>query len=72
MINTDDLRMQLSHVYWIGGPPDSGKTTIAELVAERHGFRSYHFDRHEPAHFARADATRHPALFAAHPERMTT
>ncbi|HEY8601299.1 MAG TPA: hypothetical protein VIL85_22910 [Thermomicrobiales bacterium] len=30
----------------------------------------YHFDRHEPDHFARAEPQRHPALYAAHPARL--
>ena len=27
-----DLKSKLSHVLWIGGPPDGGKTTIADLL----------------------------------------
>ncbi|HEX5502422.1 MAG TPA: hypothetical protein VFW96_07340 [Thermomicrobiales bacterium] len=61
----------LAHVLWIGGPPDSGKTSIARMLAEKHGLQVYHFDRHEPAHFARHDPARHPALYAAHPDRMS-
>lgn len=61
----------LRHVLWIGGPPDCGKTTIADRLAERYGLQVYHFDRHEPAHFGRADPARHPALTAAHPDRMS-
>lgn len=63
---SDDLR----HILWIGGAPDSGKTTIATLIAEKHGLLVYHFDRHEMAHFGRADSERTPALWAAHPDRM--
>lgn len=66
-----DLKSALSHVVWIGGPPDGGKTSIAALLARKYGLQVYHFDRHEPAHFARCDPVRHPALYAAHPERMT-
>lgn len=66
------LRPALSRVLWIGGPPDSGKTSIAAALARRHGLPVYHFDRHEPAHFARATAELQPALWAAHPDRMTT
>lgn len=61
----------LAHVLWIGGAPDAGKTSIADLVAAKYDFQVYHFDRHEPAHFARAEVNRHPTLFAAHPVRMT-
>ncbi len=66
------MRNDLSHIYWIGGPPDCGKTTVASILAERHGLQTYHFDRHEMAHFGRLDPERHPALYAAHPDRMTT
>jgi len=62
----------VDNVYWIGGPPDCGKTTIADLLAARHGLQVYHFDRHEMAHFAKATPDAHPALWAAHPDRMTT
>jgi hypothetical protein len=60
----------LSHVLWLGGPPDAGKTSVANQLAEWHGLQVYHFDRHEPAHMARADATSKPALWAARPENM--
>ncbi len=72
MLESGQLRERLAHVLWIGGPPDCGKTSIADLLAERHGLQVYHFDRHEPAHFARADPERTPALYRAHPDRMTT
>lgn len=66
------LRRRLAHVLWIGGPPDCGKTSIADLVAQHYGMQVYHFDRHEVAHFGRANPQKHPALYRAHPDRMTT
>ncbi len=68
----DEYVSQLRQVYWIGGPPDSGKTTVAEIIAARHSFKIYHFDRHEMEHFGRADPELTPALWAAHPDRMNT
>ncbi len=71
MPSEDDLRTALAHVLWIGGAPDAGKTSIADLLATKRQLQVYHFDRHEPAHFDRATAAEHPALYAAHPARMT-
>lgn len=71
MPSEHDLRATFAHVLWIGGAPDAGKTSIANLLAEKHQLQVYHFDQHEPAHFARATADQHPALSAAHPARMT-
>jgi hypothetical protein len=72
MVQTTDRarRQGLSQILWLGGPPDGGKTSIAQILARKWGLQVYHFDRHEPAHFARADPQRHPALYAAHPDRL--
>jgi hypothetical protein len=61
----------LSHVLWLGGPPDAGKTSIAKELADYHGLQLYHFDEHEAAHMARAEQTSKPALWAARPENLT-
>jgi len=47
-----ELRARLAQVLWIGGPPDAGKSTVAATLGWRYGVPVYHFDRHEPAHFA--------------------
>jgi hypothetical protein len=57
-------------VLWLGGATDSGKTSLATLLAERHGVQTYFFDRHEMQHFGRAEPKRQPALWAQHPDRM--
>lgn len=36
---------KLSHVIWIGGPTDSGKTTIAKQIAEIKGYQYYSYDQ---------------------------
>ena len=59
---TDNPSARLGHVLWIGGPPDGGKTSIADALAVRYGLQVYHFDRQEPVHIARADPARQPAL----------
>ena len=44
----DDLfeqaRLALSHVYWIGGPGCSGKTTTARLLGDHYGLPVFHVD----------------------------
>lgn len=55
-------RTTLTHVYWIGGPPDAGKTTVSQLVAEAMNGVPYHQDRHELEHIRRAD----PAMYPRH------
>jgi hypothetical protein len=42
------------HVIWLGGPPASGKTTVATWLACRHGLRIYSADTRTWAHRGRA------------------
>lgn len=42
------------HALWIGGPPGSGKTSIAKRVARRHGLRWYSADAYTWQHRDRA------------------
>jgi hypothetical protein len=52
---------ELRHVLWIGGPPASGKTTVATRIARRHGLRWYGADTRTWAHRDRALRDGHPA-----------
>lgn len=38
------LRARLRHVYWIGGGPGAGKSTISRRLADRYGWRRYATD----------------------------
>lgn len=44
----------LEHVLWIGGPPSSGKTSIATALARRYGLRLYSADTRTWLHRDRA------------------
>ncbi|XVU30298.1 shikimate kinase [Actinoplanes sp. CA-054009] len=48
--------MSLSHVFWIGGASGAGKSTIARVLAERHGLRVYDSDATMGEHAGRSDA----------------
>jgi 2-phosphoglycerate kinase len=48
-----ELRQALSHILWIGGATDTGKTTVAHILAERCGLQLYHYDRHDLPHVKR-------------------
>jgi 2-phosphoglycerate kinase len=55
-----ELKKQLAHIFWIGGATDSGKSTVAQRLAERWGASVYHFDRD--------DATQMQTLSSTLPE----
>jgi hypothetical protein len=51
----------LSHVLRIGGPPSSGKTSVATRIARRHGLRWYNADAQTWAHRDQALRDENPA-----------
>jgi hypothetical protein len=59
----------MEHVLWIGGPPCSGKTSIAHLLGGRHDLRVYHSDVHTWEHHDKAVDRRYPAALRG--ESMT-
>lgn len=58
------LKAQLENVFWIGGGAYGGKTTVTDLLADRHGFVPYHSEEHFHEHKKAASAEDHPALLA--------
>jgi hypothetical protein len=62
-----DHRQALSHVLWIGGATDTGKTTISRMIAARDGLQTYHYDRHDLTQLERLAETdaRYRAFLAA-------
>jgi len=58
MLVDQELVHVLSHVLWIGGAPDTGKTTISQIIAERYGLQIYNYDRHDLPQVKRLAQTR--------------
>ncbi|MCL2552666.1 MAG: hypothetical protein FWE75_11055 [Actinomycetia bacterium] len=56
---------RLTHVRWIAGGTGTGKSTVARLLALRHGLAVYDGDRAEHAWLPRTTPQRHPHLSAA-------
>lgn len=63
MVTSDEMVRAFPHVLWIGGPPDCGKTTVANILAEKYRLQVYHLDHHEMDHVHRSDPNLHPATF---------
>lgn len=53
---------ELGHVYWIGGSPCSGKSTIAQALADAYGFQLYHADDAYFQHAQRVTRDRQPVF----------
>jgi hypothetical protein len=54
---SQELRQELSHVLWIGGATDAGKSTIARNLADRYGLVVYHYDKQDAIHHDRLAGT---------------
>ncbi|MFD2471175.1 AAA family ATPase [Amycolatopsis silviterrae] len=54
----------LRHVYWIGGAPGAGKSTISRRLAARYGWHHYATDDTMRAHVARTTPDTAPYLHA--------
>jgi 2-phosphoglycerate kinase len=49
-------------IYWMGGSPCSGKSSIANTLADRYGLRLFRSDDHMDQHIRQADPVRQPAM----------
>ena len=57
MFIDQELRRALSHVLWIGGATDTGKTTISQIIATRYGLQVYNYDHHDQPQLERLAQT---------------
>ncbi|MGG1593976.1 zeta toxin family protein [Terribacillus saccharophilus] len=58
-----DLAQELSHIYWIGGSPCAGKTTIARKLAAEYGFTYYKCDDCYDDHMSRSTPDQQPYMY---------
>lgn len=54
----------MTRIYWMGGAPCAGKTTISHIISQEFGWHIYHVDRHIEKYLHRAIENAHPALTA--------
>ena len=54
----------MQQVYWMGGSPCAGKTTIAHILAQEYGWQTYHIDRHVETYLKDATDQAQPTLCA--------
>jgi 2-phosphoglycerate kinase len=57
------MKQDFAHVLWIGGSPCSGKSSVAEILAEKYDLSVYRCDDAFAEHVRRADPDRHPTLY---------
>ncbi len=57
-----EMKNDLKHVYWLGGAPCCGKSSVARILAERLGWQHYCCDDHFDAHVERGRRDRCAAL----------
>jgi shikimate kinase len=58
------MKLDFSKVFWVGGSPCSGKSTIADKLGKKYSLRVYHADDHFPDHVQRANPNKQPLLAA--------
>ncbi|GHO45076.1 hypothetical protein [Ktedonospora formicarum] len=58
-----DLRQSLQHVYWLGGSPCAGKSSTADFLVSRYGWRLYRCDDAYYEHCQAPDPERDSLLY---------
>ncbi len=51
MVKSHDFAAALSHVHWIGGAPDAGKSSVATWLCDKYGLQLYGLDDHAEDHW---------------------
>ena len=54
--------VDVAQIYWIGGSPCSGKSSVAEALSARHHLRLAKADDYLETHMRQADAQRQPVM----------
>lgn len=57
------LRDELTHVYWVGGSPCAGKSSLAEILAARYGLYLYQADEAYARHAKIVTQENHPIFY---------
>jgi hypothetical protein len=57
-----DSKHKLEQVFWLGGSPCAGKSSISEIIASRFGLDVYHVDQAFDRHAQNFDPIRQPTL----------
>lgn len=57
-----DLRAELKNVFWLGGSPCAGKSSISEILASSFDFNVYRVDEAFENHIQNLDPISHPNL----------
>lgn len=65
-MNACDSVHKLGHVFWLGGSPCAGKSSISEILAARFDLHLYRVDEAFEVHAQRFDPVLHPALAEWH------
>ena len=61
--DSEILKQRLQHVYWLGGSPCSGKSTITDLIHNQYGIEIYHVDEAVRTKFGPYDPVTQPFMY---------